>query len=248
MIQYQNMQFDYEPYPIGLATPAFTPDLYRAMVESWPPLDLFEYKADKGDKYSLSQVNNGWKYRRYVKSTAPWCELHRFIRSGAFIYGAVEMVKRHGIDLGLPIPGFLERLYLKARAIKRGNPVPHYPTLKSRFEFSAMPITGGNILPHTDHPKKLITMVVPILREDEWNPVWGGGTSVVWPKDRSKSFNRMNHYLDFDQVDTRKTFPFEPNQCIVFIKTNNSWHAVMPMTGNDPKILRKTLTINIESS
>ncbi len=248
MIQYQNMKFDYEPYPIGLATPAFAPDLYRAMVETWPPIELFEYKADKGDKYSLSQVNNAWKYRKYVKSTAPWRELHRYVRSGAFIFGAIDMVKRHGIDLGLPIPGFLERLYLKARAIKRGNPVPHYPSLKSRFEFSAMPITGGNILPHTDHPKKLITMVIPILRENEWNAAWGGGTSVVWPKDRTKTFNRMNHYLDFDQVETRRTFPFEPNQCIVFIKTNNSWHSVMPMTGNDPHILRKTLTINIESS
>jgi hypothetical protein len=34
----------------------------------------------------------------------------------------------------------------------------------------------------------------------------------------------------------------------VFIKTNNSWHAVWPMTGNGPKTIRKTLTINIESS
>ena len=121
MIQYQNMTFDYEPYPIGLATPAFAPETYRALVESWPPLELFEYKADKGDKYSLSQVNNAWKYRRYVKSSAPWRELHRFVRSRAFIDGAIEMVKKHGIDLGLPIPGFFERLYLKARALKRGG-------------------------------------------------------------------------------------------------------------------------------
>jgi hypothetical protein len=30
--------------------------------------------------------------------------------------------------------------------------------------------------------------------------------------------------------------------------TDTSWHAVLPMTGTDPTILRKTLTINIETS
>lgn len=248
MLQYENMRFEYEPFPIGVARPVFEPGLYKSMVESFPPIELFEYKADKGDKYSLSQVNNPGKYRRYVQSSPPWRAFHQFIRSGDFVSGALDMLKRHGFDLGLPIPGFAERLYLKARAIKRGNPVPHFPTIKSRFEFSAMPITGGNILPHTDHPKKLITMVIPMLRENEWNTAWGGGTSMVWPKDKTKIFNRMNHYLGFDDVERRETFPFEPNQCLVFIKTNNSWHAVWPMTGNDPKILRKTLTINIESS
>ena len=141
-----------------------------------------------------------------------------------------------------------EQVYLKLRALKRGNPIPHFPKLKARFEFSAMPITGGNILPHTDHPKKVITMVIPMLRDSEWQDAWGGGTVMVWPKDTSKTFNRMNHYLGFDDVEPRRTFPFEPNQCLVFIKTHNSWHAVWPMTGDDPKTLRKTLTINIESS
>jgi hypothetical protein len=248
MLNYNTIEFDYEPFPIGMARPAIAPETYRALVDSFPPMKLFEYKADKGEKYSLAQMNNGMQYRRYVESSPPWKAFHRFIKSPDFIQGALDMLKRHNIDLGLPGPGLGERMYLRARAWKRGNPIPHFPKLKARFEFSAMPITGGNILPHTDHPKKLITMVVPILRDDEWNDAWGGGTSMVWPKDRTKIFNRMNHYLGFDDVEKLKTFPFVPNQCLVFIKTNNSWHAVWPMTGNDKSVLRKTLTINIESS
>jgi hypothetical protein len=242
------MAFDYEPYPIGLARPALATEYYRALVESFPPAELFEYKAEKGGKYSLSQVNNAKEYYRFIKSSAPWQQFYDFIKSKDFISGALEMLKKNGIDLGLPSPGPIEQLYLKMRALKRGNPIPHFPRLKARFEFSAMPITGGNIIPHTDHPKKLITMVVPMLRDSEWNDDWGGGTSVVWPYEKAKIFNLMNQYLDFDKVERLKTFPFEPNQCLVFIKTNNSWHAVWPMTGHDPKILRKTLTINIESS
>jgi hypothetical protein len=248
MLRYDNIEFQYEPYPIGMARPSMDTSLYNDLVETFPAMDLFEYKPDKGEKYSLSQFNNGSNYRQFVANSPAWRKFHEYIKSPDFISDALSGLKSYGIDLGLPNPGFGKRMYMKARALKRGNPVPHFPTLKARFEFSAMPITGGNILPHSDHPKKIITMVVPILRDNEWQDAWGGGTSIVWPKDRTKIFNRMNHYLGFDDVTCLKTFAFEPNQCLFFIKTNNSWHAVMPMTGNDPKILRKTLTINIESS
>lgn len=248
MLNYDRIAFDYEPYPIGVARPALEGGFYRQLVESFPPIELFEFKPDKGGKYSLSQVNHGRQYRSFIRSSPPWRRFFDFIKSPGFIDGAIDMLKRNGLDLGLERPGLWQRWYLRARALKRGNPVPHFPKLKARFEFSGMPAAGGNILPHTDHPKKLITMVIPMLREGEWNEAWGGGTSVVWPRDRKKIFNRANHYLDFNEVDKLKTFPFEPNQCLVFIKTNNSWHAVWPMTGNDPKTIRKTLTINIESS
>jgi hypothetical protein len=248
MIQYDQMKFDYEPYPIGIARPALEPDFYRALVESFPPAKLFEYKAEKGGKYSLSQVNHAAEYARFIKSSAPWQKFYDYIKSKNFVDEALAMLKKHEIDLGFPSPRPLDQIYLKMRALKRGNPVPHFAKLKSRFEFSAMPSTGGNIIPHTDHPKKIITMVIPMLHDDEWNDAWGGGTTVVWPKDNKKIFNRMNNYLDFDKVRKLNTYPFEANQCLVFIKTSNSWHAVLPMTGKDPKILRKTLTINIESS
>lgn len=248
MINYDNLKFDFEPFPIGVARPALDEATYADLVANLPPIELFEYKADKGGKYSLSQVNHARQYQQFIKSSPPWAAFHRFIKSPGFISGVLDMLRGHGIDLGLPGPGFGERQYLRLRAYNRGNPIPHFPKLKARFEFSSMPITGGNILPHTDNPKKLITLVIPMLRENEWNDDWGGGTCMVWPKDPTKIFNRMNGYLDFDDVKLLQTFAFEPNQCLVFIKTNNSWHAVWPMTGDDPAILRNTLTINIESS
>lgn len=248
MLHYDHITFDYEPFPIGMTRPALDAAAYRELVENFPPVELFEFKPAKGGKYSLSQVNNGANYRRFIAGSEPWRRFHAYIKSPAFIDDALGMLKAHNLDLGYPPPGIGEQVYLKLRALKRGNPVPHFPRLKARFEFSAMPVTGGNILPHTDHPKKVITMVIPMLPEDAWDDAWGGGTAMVWPRDKTRIFNRVNGYLNFDEVEPIKTFPFEPNQCLVFIKTNNSWHAVFPMTGSDPKILRKTLTINIESS
>jgi hypothetical protein len=42
------------------------------------------------------------------------------------------------------------------------------------------------------------------------------------------------------------TYPFTPNQAVVFVKTFNSWHSVRPMQGIGSPAMRKTLTINIE--
>ena len=35
-----------------------------------------------------------------------------------------------------------------------------FRSLEARFEFSALPADGGNIVPHTDAPTKIVTMVV----------------------------------------------------------------------------------------
>ncbi|MFO1072602.1 MAG: hypothetical protein U1E17_07945 [Geminicoccaceae bacterium] len=32
-------------------------------------------------------------------------------------------------------------------------------------------------------------------------------------------------------MEPLETYAFEPNQCVLFVKTFNSWHCVRPMTG-----------------
>lgn len=247
-LRFGGIAFERQPYPIGVVRPALDEAFYRALVDGFPPLELFKAKPEKGGKFSLSQVNHAGKYRRFLAASPPWRRFHAYVKSPHFIGEVLAMLRREGIDLGLERPNLYERCRLKARALLRGSPLPHFPRLKTRFEFSAMPASGGNILPHTDDPGKVATLVMPMLGAGEWNPDWGGGTAVVWPKDESKIFNRVNGYLEFDEVECLKTFPFEPNQCLVFVKTYDSWHAVWPMTGPDPNVLRRTITINIERS
>ena len=103
--------------------------------------------------------------------------------------------------------------------------------------------------PHTDTPKKIITLVVSMVRNGEWDPTYGGGTEVVFPKDPTRSYNFAGDFNPkFDEVETLSTYDFNPNQAVVFVKTFNSWHAVRPMTVADETIFRRTLTINIELS
>jgi len=246
MLNFENIRFDYEPYPIGLARGALAPDLYSKLVDTFPKDDIFVSKDFHGIKYSLSQRNNRAGYLAHFRQNPAWQQFYSYIKSKAFIADTMSMLAAHNIELGMTM-SFRERMARRVKAFKMGRPLPHFSRLRSRFEFSAMPVTGGSIRPHSDDPSKVVTMVIPILHEDEWKEEYGGGTSVVWPKDRSRSFNVVNDYMDFDEVDCLRTYSFEPNQCLVFVKTCNSWHAVMPMTGNDSTILRRTLTINIES-
>jgi len=253
MLNLESIAFDYQPYPIGIARPAVDPEIYAEMVRSFPKPELFRDRRDKGNKFALSRHNHRAEYYRHVKSHDVWRRFYDYVDSRDFIDQTLDLLRRRHIDLGVGQGGVGlrrvgQRMAERFRAVKKGAPMPHFPKLSARFEFSAMPVAGGSIRPHTDNPTKIVTLVMSILEEDEWDENVGGGTSIVCPKDRTKTFNLVNGYLDFDEVDIVKTFPFQPNQCLLFIKTHNSWHAVWPMTGNDPAKLRRTLTINIESS
>ena len=59
LFSYDHLQFRYEPFPIGIAKPAIADDLYRELVASYPPQELFAYLPKVGHKYSLSEKYNG---------------------------------------------------------------------------------------------------------------------------------------------------------------------------------------------
>jgi hypothetical protein len=242
MLRFQNSSFRYEPFPIGYTAGVLDEAVYREMLAAWPATDLFLHRPDYGDKYALSELNHPRQYREYVKAHPVWKDFHRYIKDRAFIRQMLDFLKQHHVELDV----FWKNRRLKAFLNSLvGRTVPSGDVLSARFEFSMMPAKGGCIRPHTDASQKIITLVVSMMAPGEWNPAWGGGTDVLRPKDPTRNFNAINRYMEFDQVEVLHTFPFEPNQCVTFIKTFNSWHSVSPMTG-DPDVMRRTLTINIE--
>jgi len=248
MFHFDDLVFDYEPYPIGVARNVFHADLYNQIVADFPPAEIFEYKEVLGHKYSLSEVNHPEKYHEFVQSHEIWKRIYEWIKRPEFPYEIFKTLGQHNIELGVPrppagSPGGLHEFYNKLR---RGRTASSSPRLNTRFEFSMLPADGGCIKPHTDAPQKIVTLVVAMLAAAEWNEAFGGGTEVMKPKDISKNYNRVNHQLEFDEVETLRTFEYQPNQCVVFIKTFNSLHGVRPMQGQGTKLMRKTLTINIE--
>ncbi len=240
---YNNAVFDYEPYPICYVPNAMAEADYETLRKSYPKLELFEFKPVLGNKYSLSEVNNREGYFSFLKQNPEWQKLFEKIKSKEFIVEILEFLKQRNIDLGIKDFGYVitGQKFGKLRRFFSRKKV----FLKSRFEFSIMQANGGHIKPHTDAPNKIITLVFSFIGNDEWNEAWGGGTDVLLPKDRTKVYNQVNKQGEFADMEHVKTFNFNPNQLLLFIKTYNSWHSVSPMTGPE-SALRKTLTINIE--
>ena len=109
-----------------------------------------------------------------------------------------------------------------------------------------LPADDGNVLPHTDSPGKIVTIVISMIRSGEWNPTFGGGTDVNRPWNRRLQFNYVNRQAQFSDMEVLHTYEYAPNQGVIFIKTFNSWHSVRPMTGQGSDAMRRTLTIVIE--
>lgn len=240
---YENAQFDYEPFPICYIPNVLDAGLYKELQETYPSVEMFEFKKLLGDKYSLAEKNNKQFYYDFLKKNPVWREFYETIKSKAFVEQVFDFLKERNIDLGVR-----RFVYTRDMAKKRKGPILRIANkrlLRSRFEFSIMRANGGHILPHTDIERKMVTLVLSFIKKDEWKDEWGGGTDVVMPKDRTKTFC-IDGQLPLEQTERLKTFPFNENQAVLFVKTYNSWHAVNPMTG-PAEGLRKTVTINIEN-
>ena len=244
MLHFDRIQLNYEPYPIGLIANVLDEETYGELVSNYPPLSLFKHNPNLGNKYSLSSAINRKLYYRHLADNPAWGRFHDYIQSKEFIEQSLSVLKENHIDIGLK-----RYRVVSGKRSNRSNPVSRLlrsTELSARFEFSMMNGTGGHIRPHTDLPRKFITFVFSMVVPGEWDDRWGGGTAVVRPKNPRYSLNRVNRYLNFDDIEVVKEYPFNPNQALIFIKTFNSWHAVMPMSATRGDVLRKTLTVNIE--
>jgi hypothetical protein len=244
--RFQEAEFHYEPYPIGYARSVLPQDTYLELVRTWPATELFEFKQQLGNKYSLSEVNNPAQYRQFVRSSAPWRQLHAYVKSREFLHEVIALLYERHIDVGRG-GQFLVRRANGLGLVDRLKVLRRTYDLSARFEFSMLPADGGYIKPHTDAPNKIITLVISVMTPGEWDAAFGGGTDVLKPRDITQNYNYMNRQFEFEQMETIGTFPFEPNQAVIFVKTFNSWHAVQPIRGAGSSIMRKTITINIES-
>jgi len=79
-----------------------------------------------------------------------------------------------------------------------------------------------NIGPHTDHPRRLFSMLFYCPADDRQRHL---GTSLYTPKDKSFRCKGGPHY-EFDKFDRLTTMPFLPNSLFAFVKSDISFHGV----------------------
>lgn len=259
MIRLDHFRYEYTPFPIGVAQSAIEPSLYELLAASYPDREDFSpFRTDatgRVTKLSLSARTEPRRLARFLDRNPRWRELHEYLYSVEFTDAILDHLEEQGIQVVRKRPrGIARWIHLAAPALSHSR-VPgleklayHLPRklggISSKLEFSAIPGSDGGLRPHTDSHGKIVTLVLAFPREGEWHPDYGGGTSIVEPKDARLYFNRYNKTLDFEDVVVRRIVEYRPNQAMLFVKTFNSWHAVMPTTG-PVEAWRKTLTVNL---
>ena len=215
---FDNAVFRYQPYPIGIAKPIFDEESYQVLVDSFPPLDLLPHWGGGGyHKYALNEKMSG--FHEYLAQHPAWWAFHNSIKDNQFIQFILGLLKSRNIEVA---------------------PADKWT---SRFEFAAMPANGGMIAPHTDISSKAVTLIFSMCRPGEWQQAWGGGTDVLKPIVPNVQLESYKAPLAaFEKVCS---YDYTSNQCVIFIKTDNSWHSVGPMVGPTGP-LRRTITLNIE--
>jgi hypothetical protein len=246
LFSFDQLEFRYEPFPIGLARPLMDADLYREFVTAFPPAELFGDLSVVGYKYSLSEKSNRRAYHQLVRSRPVWKELHRWVKSDAFLKQVLQALEERHLELGYKVLSPGRRIVRRLGKLAKGHLRSTRGRLGARFEYSMLPVDGGHVLPHTDSPGKIITIIVSILEAGEWDPAFGGGTDLNRPRDPRLGFNRLNRQGRFEDMEVIDTFEFQPNQAVLFVRTFNSWHSVRPMQGEGSPAMRRSLTINIE--
>ena len=59
----------------------------------------------RGRKYTLSEKENPRAYHQFVRANGLWREFHKWIKSDAFVYGLLDVLRERDIDLGYrPVP------------------------------------------------------------------------------------------------------------------------------------------------
>lgn len=209
-----------DPYPYAVAGRVIDESFYPRLVKSYPPESLFAYMGNGYHKYSLSERNNPAFYHRFIAETEGWREFYHYVKSVEF----QTMVFQTLITCRMPVP-FNEKGF------------------KARFEFSSLPVDGGFLAPHTDIPSKVLTLVIPMYIT-YWDTAWGGGTEILKPKDSTQKL--IDYQAPWDAFERTAIAAYVPNNCLIFLKSDVSWHGVYPIGGKGVKEFRRTITINLE--
>ncbi len=252
LLDISHAQFNYKPFPVGVATNVIPADIYHDLCKNFPDISLFANTANEygTKKFGLSTAYNPDKYHGFLKENKVWKNFANYINSPVFIKHILDTLTSANIDIGLSnmrlsAPSKKEKILDSIASLAKFRLPRKIEYLRTRFEFSAIPADNGSLLPHTDSPKKIVSLVLTMTEKNEWPTSFGGATDILEPIDDKNNFNWINYQLPFDKVRTISSHGYNPNQCLIFIKTFNSWHSVGPMYNAGVNQYRKTVTINI---
>lgn len=214
------------PYPHVYIREAFPPDFYERMQAMLPDPAAMKPLPD------VRKMMNDAYRERFVIDFEPeslallpedkrlfWSELHGWMVNSRFRRFVLEKFDSY---LSKRFHGHRIRFYDEALLVQDTT---HYA-----------------LGPHSDAPRKVITMLFYLPRDESQRHL---GTSIYVPTDRKFRCPGGPHYSreNFERI---ATMPFLPNSLFAFVKNNASFHGVEPVT--DPDTRRWLLLYDIYHS
>jgi hypothetical protein len=210
------------PYPHFFIQDIFPRDYYEALLASLPDpaamLPIREVRPVKGYEERFVLEFGGEQFAALPEAKrAFWSELHQWFLSGRFgqllanKFGPL-INQRFGEDPNLELTD--ETLLVQD--------ITHY-----------------SLGPHTDTPRKVITLLFYLPRDDSQRHL---GTSIYVPKDPNFRCPGGPHHRH-EMFERMWTMPFLPNSLFAFFKTDVSFHGVEPV--KDPDCRRWLLLYDI---
>jgi hypothetical protein len=243
------------PFPVVEVDNFLPAPLYAQLLESYP-----DPRPDGVNHSMKNFLQSGTPaFNAFLGANPTWAGLIRYLDSDQFI--------AHVYNYALPIirdaRGRRDSRPWCRNGIPVEGPQPSKASLwprkfievETNFELSSME-NGHCITPHSDAPRKLVSILVYFPFVD-WKPEWGGGTQFFKPLTRDAELHWCNvdvgHIKHFGQVGLKQfasemecfhTAAFVPNRLAMFCKSNNTFHAVDTIHCPSDR-RRNTLVMNI---
>jgi hypothetical protein len=217
-------------------------DLYRTLVTDIP--EGVDYATNAEGKLGFRSNVDSEAFDRFRAEHPAWGKLFDFFDSDAFVHDAqrtlAEPLRRARGWAGRR-PWYncskrrVPRNWLRYRLQE---------PMRTTIEFGQLP-RDGVVAPHTDAPRKLVTLVL-YLREPDWQDAWGGGTEYYAPLDPERAATwAATARIPFEEFKSIGATPYVANRLAGFVRASNSYHGVLPVTC-PPGYTRKALMINMK--
>tara|TARA_B100001123_G_C15283934_1_gene1014964 strand:- start:53 stop:775 length:723 start_codon:yes stop_codon:yes gene_type:complete len=196
-----------DPFPYFIFDNLFPEQFYNRLINMKPLDDQFE-KTDP----NRTSNQNALKYRRrfsFIKNIGNldeerkifWKNFVDFFTSHDFIYNLLLMLKD-------PI---LERYKIN-----------ELNELNMNIRMELIRDSGGYMIaPHTDSPKKILTLLIYIPNDNENLDL---GTSLFEPKDK-EFISEEAYQFEFKNFKEIKKMPYKKNFAFGFLKNERSFHG-----------------------
>jgi hypothetical protein len=221
--KFANAPINYFPYPHFYIQDVFPQDFYDRLQQALPDPSLMvpieKARSLKGYEQRFVLEISVPEYRDTLPPEKRdfWAELAGWMCSGRFAQLALQKFQP-----------FVQQRF-------KGSPQADFYNEAMLVE----DVTKYALGPHTDSPKKVITMLFYLPKDLSQSHM---GTSIYLPNDPAFRCQGGPHYK-FDGFKRLHTMPFVPNSLFVFFKTDNSFHGVEPVT--DPNTKRWLLLYDI---